>query len=59
MYYDFGYGNEAKQEVDEILAHQWDGWALWLLVKWSSGDSTWESLKLCDQLLTLDEYLSI
>jgi hypothetical protein len=25
IYYDFGYGDEAEQEVDEILAHQWDG----------------------------------
>ena len=27
IYYDFGYGDEAEQEVDEILAHQWDGFA--------------------------------
>ena len=59
VYYDFGYGDEAEQEVDEILAHQWDGRALRLLVKWSSGDSTWEPLKSCDKLLALDEYLSI
>ena len=59
VYYDFRYGNEAEQEVDEILAHQWDGWALCLLVKWSSGDSTWEPLKSFDKLLALDEYLSI
>ena len=59
IYYDFGYGNEAEQEVEEILAHQWDGWTLCLLVKWSSGDSTWEPLKSCDKLLALDEYLSI
>ena len=25
LYYDFGYGDEAEQEVDEIIAHQWDG----------------------------------
>ena len=59
VYYDFGYGDEAEQEVDEILAHQWDSRALRLLVKWSSGDSTWEPLKSCDKLLALDEYLSI
>jgi hypothetical protein len=59
IYYDFGYGEEAEQEVDEILAHQWDGRALRLLVKWSSGDSTWEPLKSCDKLHALDEYLSI
>lgn len=40
IYYDFGYGDEAEQEVGEILAHQWDGRALLLLVKWSPGDST-------------------
>lgn len=59
VYYDFGYGDEAEQEVDEILAHQWDGRALRLLVKWSSGDSTWEPIKSCDKLRALDEYLSI
>ena len=59
VYYDFGYGEEAEQEVTEIMAHQWDGRALRLLVKWSSGDSTWEPLKSCDKLLALDEYLSI
>src|SRR5258706_16371860 len=59
VYYDFGYSDEAEQEVAEILAHQWDGWKLRLLVKWNSGDSTWEPLKSCDKLLALDEYLSI
>ena len=24
IYHDFGYGDEAEQEVDAILAHQWD-----------------------------------
>ncbi len=51
--------DKAEQEVDEIMAHQWDGWTLRLLVKWSSGDSTWEPLRSCDKLLVLDEYLSI
>src|SRR5258706_5165324 len=59
VYYDFGYGDKAEQEVAEILAHQWDGRKLRLLVKWNSGDSTWEPLKSCDKLLALDEYLSI
>jgi len=59
IFYDFGYGDEVEQVVDEILAHQWDGRALCLLVKQSSSDSTWEPLKSCDKLLTLDEYLSI
>ena len=59
IYYDFGYGDEVEQEVEEILAHQWDGRKLRLLVKWSSGDSTWEPLKSCDKLVTLDEYLAI
>jgi hypothetical protein len=59
IYYDFGYGDKAEQEVNKILAHQWDGQALRLLVKWSSGDSTWEPLKSCDKLHALDEYLSI
>ena len=59
IYYNFGYGDKAEQEVDKVLAHQWDGRTLCLLVKWSSGNSTWEPLKSCDKLLALDEYLSI
>lgn len=59
VYYDFGYGKEAKQEVEEILAHQWDGRKLRLLVKWSTGDSTWEPLRSCDKLRALDEYLAV
>jgi hypothetical protein len=59
VYYDFGYGDKVELEVDEILAHQWDGRALRLLVKWSSGDSTWEPLNSCNELRALDEYLSV
>ncbi len=59
IYYDFGYGDKVEQEVNKVLAHQWDGWMLHLLMKWSSSNSTWEPLKSCDKLLTLDEYLSI
>ena len=59
IFYDFGPDNEVEQSVEEILAHQWDGRALRLLVKWSSGDTTWEPLKSCGKLRALDEYLSI
>ena len=57
--YDFRHGDEMEQSVEEILAHQWDGRKLWLLIKWSSGDTSWEPLKICDKLRALDEYLTI
>ena len=59
VYYDFGYGDEVEQEVKEILAHQWDGRKLCLLVKWSTSDSTWEPLRSCDKLRALDKYLAV
>jgi hypothetical protein len=58
-YYDFGQDADIEWEVDEILAHQWDGRSLEFLVKWNLGDSTWEPLKHCNQLRALDEYLSL
>src|SRR5258706_5273086 len=39
VYYDFGYGDKAEQEVAEILAHQWDSRKLRLLVKWNSPEA--------------------
>ena len=59
VYYDFGYGDEAKEEVAKILACQHDGQSLHKLAKWSSGNSTWEPHKSCDKLPTMDGYLSI
>jgi hypothetical protein len=59
VFYDFGHGDEMEQSVEEILAHQWDGRRLRLLIKWSSGDTSWEPLKICDKLRALDEYLTI
>ena len=56
-YYDFGQDADVEWEVDEILAHQWDGRSLRFLVKWNLGDTTWEPLKSCNQLRALDEYL--
>ena len=59
LYYDFGYSDEAEQEVEEILAHQWDGRALRLLVKWNFGHTTWKPPKSCDRLCALDKYLAV
>jgi len=41
VYYNFGQDADVEWEVDEIMAHQWDGRSLRLLVKWSLGDTTW------------------
>ena len=49
-FYDFGQDADVGWEVDEILAHHWDGRALKLLVKWNLGDTTWEPLELSNKL---------
>jgi hypothetical protein len=59
VYYDFGQDANVEWEVDEILAHQWDGRSLRFLVKWNLGDTTWEPLRSCNKLRALDEYLAL
>lgn len=59
VHYDFSQDANVEWEVDEVLAHQWDGCSLCFLVKWNLGDTTWEPLKTCNELWALDEYLAL
>jgi hypothetical protein len=58
-YYDFG--QEAKEEwdINELLAHHWNGSALEFQVWWSLGDTTWEPSSSCKWLEALDTYLEL
>jgi hypothetical protein len=57
MLWHYNFGQEAKEEwfVNELLAHHWNGSTL----QWSLGDTTWEPLSSCKQLMALDDYLEL
>ena len=57
--YDFGAPDEAEWYVEEIMAHGWKGRSVEFEVKWSLGDTTWESLENCNDLAALDTYLAL
>jgi len=57
--YDFGTPDDAEWYVEEITAHRWKGRVIEFEVKWSLGDTTWESLENCNELAALDSYLAL
>ena len=57
--YDFGAPDDTKWFVEEIIAHRWKGRMIEFEVKWSLGDTTWESLANCNELAALDSYLTL
>ena len=57
--YDFGAPDDAEWFVDELLGHRWDGKKLQFQVRWSLGDTTWETLASCKDLEALDRYLEL
>jgi hypothetical protein len=57
--YDFGAPEDAEWYVDEIVGHQWKGRSVEFLVKWNMGDSTWEPLGHCNELVALDDYMTL
>jgi hypothetical protein len=57
--YDFGAPDDAEWFVEEITSHRWKGRALELEVRWSVGESTWEPLAMCNELVALDSYLAL
>ncbi|SJL16373.1 uncharacterized protein ARMOST_19895 [Armillaria ostoyae] len=58
--YDFGAPDDTEWFVDEILGHRWDGGErLEFQVCWSMGDTTWEPLDNCKDLVALDRYLEV
>jgi hypothetical protein len=59
LFYDFGLPDDTEWVVDEINAHKWTGNRIDFQVKWSLGDTTWESYNNCKDLKALDDYLAL
>ena len=58
--YDFGIPKEQEWFVDEIIGHRWVGpRKIEYQVRWSLGDTTWESHASCNELAALDRYLEL
>jgi hypothetical protein len=57
--YDFGVTDDHEWFVDEIIGHRWKGKKIEYEVRWSLGDTTWETQANCDQLAALDRYLEL
>ena len=58
-FYDFGMPDDLEWQVDEIVGHRWDDNKLELLVHWTAGEHTWESIEECTELQALDDYLQL
>ena len=56
-YYDFSEAEDNKWLVDEMIAHQWKGTKVSLLVQWNLRDTTWEPYSECKDVMALDRYL--
>src|SRR6266705_868340 len=59
IFYDFREDPDCKAQVREILGHTWAQDSIWFKVKWELGDTTWEPLENCNELVHLDEYLTL
>jgi hypothetical protein len=57
--YDFGAPATDEWQVDEILAHRWEDNSVDFLVKWTQGDTTWESFRAVKLLSALDDYYAV
>jgi hypothetical protein len=61
--YDFGAPDDQEWFVDKIMGHQWHKGSrlqnLKFEVRWSLGDTTWETYESCKDLEALDHYLEV
>ncbi|KNZ77493.1 hypothetical protein J132_05288, partial [Termitomyces sp. J132] len=57
--YDFGTPDDQEWFVDDLVDHCWDSKNLKFKVHWSLGDTTWESLETCKDLVALDRDLEL
>ena len=58
-FYDFRMLTNLEWQVDKIMGHKWDHDKLKLLVHWTVGEHTWESIEECLELQALDDYLQL
>lgn len=54
--YDFGMPTKEEWWVDEIARHDWTKDKVRFVVRWTSGDHTWETYETCKDLIALDDY---
>lgn len=47
VFYDFGLDTEEEFEVDEIIAHHWEGQTIEFYVRFKDRDIFWEAYKNC------------
>src|SRR5260221_215079 len=60
IFYDFGDDPKREYQVSKIVTHAWDvDNCLWFHIKWGIGDLTWEPLSNMDDIVALDEYLTL
>jgi hypothetical protein len=58
-YYDFGEDPQTEWMVDAIVGHRWNRNQVQFHVRWSLGDTTWETSARCNELQALDNYLEL
>jgi hypothetical protein len=58
-FYDVGDPEEMEWGVEEIVGHRWKGKEIEFSVRWTLGDTTWEPLENCNDLMALDHYLAL
>src|SRR6266581_6289380 len=54
IFYDFREDPDHEAQVCKILGHAWAQDSIWFKVKWELGDTTWEPLENCNELIHLD-----
>src|SRR6266581_3513636 len=59
IFYDFGEDPDHEAQVHKILGHTWIQDAIWFKIEWELGDTTWEPLENCNDLIQLDKYLTL
>jgi hypothetical protein len=57
--YNFGVTDDHEWFVDEIIRTPMEGKEDRVQVRWSLGDTTWETHTNCNQLAALDRYLEL
>jgi hypothetical protein len=58
--YNLGIPEDQEWFIDEIIGHRWAGpKKIEYQVRWSLGDTTWETHASCNKLAALDHYLEL